>query len=292
MQSQATSFQRHRARLFGVAYRMLGSRADAEDVLQDAWLRWHDADVRSIASPEAWLVTVVTRLCLDRLRATRQDRERYVGPWLPEPILTDTLPSPELQLEMQNEVSVAFLALLERLGPEKRAAFLLREVFDYDYPEIAEMLGKAEPALRQMVHRARAEVREGRPRFKVKEEARERLLEKFMAAATTGSRPAIMALLSEDVEYVSDGGGKVYAALKILHGPERIGRLYYSIARSWPGIAYRLVRINGELGAVNIFREKLHSVLSFRVDDERITGIYVMRNPDKLAGVVLEDLRR
>ncbi len=292
MQSQATSFQRHRARLFGVAYRMLGSRADAEDVLQDAWLRWHDADICSIASPEAWLVTVVTRLCLDRLRATRQDRERYVGPWLPEPILTDTLPSPELQLEMQNEVSVAFLALLERLGPEKRAAFLLREVFDYDYPEIAEMLGKAEPALRQMVHRARAEVREGRPRFKMDEEARERLLEKFMAAATTGSRPAIMALLSEDVEYVSDGGGKVYAALKVLHGPERIGRLYYSIARSWPGIAYRLVRINGELGAVNIFRGKLHSVLSFCVEDERITGIYVMRNPDKLAGVVLEDLRR
>jgi len=292
MEDLATRFQSHRARLFGVAYRMLGSRADAEDVLQDAWLRWHEADVGALQSPEAWLVTVVTRLCLDRLRTARQDREHYIGPWLPEPILTDTLPSPELQLEMQNEVSVAFLALLERLGPEKRAAFLLKEVFDYDYPEIAEMLGKAEPALRQMVHRAREEVRAGRPRFAMAEEARERLLEKFMAAATTGNRAAVMALLSEDAEYMSDGGGKVYAALKVLHGPERIGRLYYSIARSWPGLRYQLIRINGEIGAANVFEGKLHSVLSFRIDGDRITGIYVMRNPDKLAGISLDDLRR
>lgn len=287
MERLATEFEAQRPRLFGVAYRMLGARADAEDVLQDAWLRWHDADRPAIESPEAWLVTVVTRLCLDRLRAAKQDRERYVGPWLPEPIQTDALPSPELRLELQNEVSVAFLALLERLGPEKRAAFLLREVFDYDYPEIAQMLGKAEPALRQMVHRAREEVRAGRPKFTVAEESRERLLEKFMAAAATGDRNAVMALLSEDVEYISDGGGKVYAALKVLHGPDRVGRLYYSIARSWPGIEYRLIRINGELGAVNLFEGKLHSVLSFRIDGDRITGIYVMRNPDKLAGISL-----
>jgi RNA polymerase sigma-70 factor (ECF subfamily) len=288
MEDLAALFQSHRPRLFGVAYRMLGCRADAEDVLQDAWLRWHAADAAVIENQEAWLVTVVTRLCLDRLRATKQAREHYVGPWLPEPILTDTLPSPELQLEMQNEVSVAFLAVLERLGPEKRAAFLLKDVFDYDYPEIAEMLGKGEAALRQMVHRAREEVRAGRPKFTVADEARERLLEKFMAAATTGDRTAIMALLSEDVEYISDGGGKVYAALKVLHGPERIGRLYYSIARSWPGIQYRLIRINGELGAVNIFQCRLHSVLSFRIDGDRITGIYVVRNPDKLSGIVIE----
>jgi len=292
MDALATAFQSHRPRLFGVAYRMLGSRADAEDVLQDAWLRWHGADTATIENREAWLVTVVTRLCLDRLRASKQDRENYVGPWLPEPILNDTLPSPELQLEMQNEVSVAFLAVLERLGPEKRAAFLLKEVFDYDYPEIAEMLGKAEPALRQMVHRAREEVRAGRPKFTVAVEARERLLEKFMAAATTGDRAAVMALLSEDVEYMSDGGGKVYAALKVLHGPDRIGRLYYSIARSWPGIQYRLIRINGELGAVNIFQGKVHSVISFRIDGDRITGIYTMRNPDKLAGVSADQLDR
>jgi RNA polymerase sigma-70 factor (ECF subfamily) len=191
---------------------------------------------------------------------------------------------------MQNEVSVAFLALLERLGPEKRAAFLLKEVFDYDYPEIAQMLGKAEPALRQMVHRAREEVRTGRPKFTVTEEARERLLEKFMAAATTGDRTAIMALLSEDAEYMSDGGGKVYAALKVLHGPERIGRLFYSIARSWPGIQYRFIRVNGEVGVVNLHQGRLHSVLSFRMDADRISGIYTMRNPDKLAGIRVDAL--
>ncbi|MCW5620415.1 MAG: RNA polymerase sigma-70 factor [Burkholderiales bacterium] len=290
MTDLASLFHVHRPRLFGVAYRMLGSRADAEDVLQDAWLRWHTADASSIESHEAWLVTVVTRLCLDRLRERKHATEQYVGPWLPEPILTDTLPSPELQLELQNEVSVAFLAVLERLGPEKRAAFLLKEVFDYDYSEIAQMLGKGEAALRQMVHRAREEVRAARPKFTVAEAVRERLLEKFMAAAATGDRAAIMALLSEDVEYISDGGGKVYAALKVLHGAERIGRLYYSIARSWPGIQYRLIRINGELGAVNLFEGRLHSVLSFRIDGDRITGIYVMRNPDKLAGIALGKL--
>lgn len=286
MEDQITTvFQAHRPRLFGVAYRMLGSRADAEDVLQDAWLRWHQADLNAIDSPQAWLVTIVTRLCLDRLRARQHDLETYVGPWLPEPVLTDALPSPELQLELANEVSVAFLAVLERLGPDKRAAFLLKDVFDYDYPEIAQMLGKTESALRQMVHRAREEVKSARPRFTVAEEARERLLEKFIAAAATGDREAVMALLSEDVEFVSDGGGKVYAALKVLRGPERISRLYYSIARSWPAMEYRLVRVNGETGAMSLNQGRLHAVLSFRVDGDRITGIYVMRNPEKLAGI-------
>lgn len=290
MEELPSLFEHHRPRLFGVAYRMLGSRADAEDVLQDAYLRWHHAEAAAIRSHEAWLVTVVTRLCLDRIHAAKRDRENYVGPWLPEPILTDTLPSPELRLEMANEVSVAFLAVLERLGPEKRAAFLLKDVFDYDYCEIAEVLGKAEPTLRQMVHRAREEVRAARPRFSVAEEARARLLEKFMAAATTGNREAVMALLSEDVEYVSDGGGKVWAALKVLYGPERIGRLYYAIARTWPRIEYRLIHINGELSAVNLFQGHVHSVLSFRVDGDRISGIYVIRNPDKLAGISRESL--
>ncbi|HVY07778.1 MAG TPA: RNA polymerase sigma-70 factor [Burkholderiales bacterium] len=286
MDDHATAFEKHRPRLFGVAYRMLGTRADAEDVLQDAWLRWHEADLAAIASPEAWLVTIVTRLCLDRLRATKQDRERYVGPWLPEPIIVDQMPSPELRLELANEVSVAFLALLERLGPEKRAAFLLHEVFDYDYPEIARMLGKSEPALRQMVHRAREEVRDGRPKFSVAEEVRGRLLEKFLAAASSGDRNAVMALLREDAEYISDGGGKVYAALRVLHGAERIGRLYYSISRSFPGLTWRIIKVNGELGMANMMGDKLHSIISFQFDGERIAGIYSMRNPDKLAGIL------
>lgn len=212
-------FEQYRARLFGVAYRMLGSRADAEDVVQDAWLRWQKAEHAALDSPEAWLVTVATRLSLDRLRSARREREAYVGPWLPEPILTDTLASPELQMELASEVSMALLTVLERLVPDKRAAFLLRDVFDYDYPEIAGILGKNEAAVRQLVHRAREEVRVERPRFSVSARSREQLLERFMTAATTGDREAVMALLTEDVEYLADGGGKVVAALTALRGP-------------------------------------------------------------------------
>lgn len=289
MNATAEIFETHRPRLFGVAYRMLGSRADAEDVLQDAWLRWHQSSSDHIQSPVAWLVTITTRLCLDRLRAVKQERERYVGPWLPEPIVNDQIPSPELQRELADEVSVAFLAVLERLGPEERAAFLLHEVFDYDYPEVAQMLGKAETACRQMIHRARPRVRESRPRFSVATESRERLLEKFITAAGSGDREAVMALLAEEIEYVSDGGGKVVAALKILRGPERIGRLYYCIARRFIGLAYRLIRVNGELGAVGIMDGKIFSILSFVTEGDRIAGIYVIRNPDKLAGIALRD---
>jgi RNA polymerase sigma-70 factor (ECF subfamily) len=196
-------FEAHRGRLFGIAYRMLASRADADDLLQDAYLRWHRSDREGIQSPIAFLVTITTRLCLDRLRGLKEEREHYVGPWLTEPILDDHIPSPEMRCELADEVSVAFLAVLERLAPEERAAFLLHEVFDYDYPEVAQMLGKSEPACRQMVHRARARVRESRPRFAVTAESRERLLEKFLAAAGTGDRRAVTALLAEGVEYMS-----------------------------------------------------------------------------------------
>ncbi len=206
MNGAAEVFESHRPRLFGVAYRMLGTRTDAEDILQDAYLRWHQSATKDIQSPVAFLVTITTRLCLDRLRDLKEEREQYVGPWLPEPIV-DKL-SPEMQREFADEVSVAFLVVLERLGPEERAAFLLHEVFDYDYPEVAQMLGKSEPACRQMVHRARARVLESRPRFAVTAESRERLLEKFLAAAGTGDRKAVMALLAEEVECMADGGGK------------------------------------------------------------------------------------
>jgi RNA polymerase sigma-70 factor (ECF subfamily) len=290
MNASAKVFECHRPRLFGVAYRMLGSRSDAEDVLQDAYLRWHQSATDDIESPVAWLVTITTRLSLDRLRIVKQEREHYVGPWLPEPIVDEYVPSAEVQRELADEVSVAFLAVLERLGPEERAAFLLHEVFDYDYPEVAEILGKAEPACRQMIHRARARVRESRPRFSVAIESRERLLEKFLAAAGSGDRNAVMALLAEEVEYISDGGGKVVAALKVLRGPERIGRLYYCIARRFIGLSYRLIRVNGELGAVSMMGDHIHSILSFMTDGDRISGIYTIRNPDKLAGIALRDL--
>lgn len=198
MDLPAEIFESHRPRLFGIAYRMLGSRAEAEDLLQDAYLRWHGSDRTNIQSAAAFLVTITTRLCVDRLRALKQERARYAGPWLPEAIADDRIPSPEMQHELVDDVSGAFLAVLECLGREERAAFLLHEVFDYDYPEVAQTLGKAEPACRQLIHRARAGLRESRTRFRVSTESRERLLEKFLVAIGSGSRQAVMSLLAED----------------------------------------------------------------------------------------------
>jgi RNA polymerase sigma-70 factor, ECF subfamily len=195
MTSVAELFESNRPRLFGIAYRMLGSRTEAEDLLQDAYLRWHESDRTNIQSATAFLVTITTRLCIDRLRELKQERLRYVGEWLPEPLVDEHIPSPEMQREFVDDVSIAFLAVLERLGPEERAAFLLHDVFDYDYPEVAQTLGKAEPACRQLICRARARLREPRTRFKVSTESRQRLLEKFLAAVGSGSHHAVAALL-------------------------------------------------------------------------------------------------
>jgi RNA polymerase sigma-70 factor (ECF subfamily) len=245
----AEVFEQHRPRLFGVAYRMLGTRSDAEEAVQDAYLRWHQATATQVESPVAFLVTVTTRVCVDRLRELKLRREHYFGPWLPEPIVEDEAPSPEEQHELAEDVSIAFLAVLERLGPEERAVFLLHEVFDYDYDEVAQAVGKSEAACRQMVHRARPRVRVSQARYVLTAESRERVLKKFFAAVESGDRKAVMALLAEDVEYMADGGGKVVAALKVLRGPERIGWLYHCIARPFQ-LSYRLTRVNGEPGAV------------------------------------------
>jgi RNA polymerase sigma-70 factor, ECF subfamily len=196
MTTAAALFQLHRPRLFGIAYRMLGSRAETEDLLQDAYLRWHESDRTNIQSVVAFLVTITTRLCVDRLRALKQERARCVSEWLPEPMVDEQSPSPEMQREFVDDVSVAFLAVLERLGAEERAAFLLHDVFDYDYPEVAEVLDKTEPACRQLISRARARLRESRARFSVSAESRERLFGKFRAALGSGSRHAVMALLA------------------------------------------------------------------------------------------------
>lgn len=202
----ADIFESHRSRLFGTAYRMLGTRADAEDVLQDAYLRWHEAAGNDIQSPTGFLVTVTTRLCLDRLRHLKKVRGQDKAPWLSESIVEDCVSSPEEECEIADEVSAAFLAVLERLGPEARAAFLLREVFDYDYPEVARMVGKSESACRQLIHRSRTHLRDCRARFVITPECRERVLNKFLAAIGTGNRQAVLALLAERIEYVADGG--------------------------------------------------------------------------------------
>lgn len=284
--SRTAYFASLRPRLFGIAYRMLGVRADAEDVLQDAWLRWSEADHASLQSAEAWLVTVVTRLAIDRLRAARSEREAYIGAWLPEPLVELDERTPEAVLERAHDLSVAFLVVLERLRPEERAAFLLRQVFDYDYGEIAAMLDKKEAAVRQMVHRAQERVREGRPRFEVKAEAHRRLLQKFVAAAQSGQRDAIRALLDDDVMTLGDGGGKVPSVAGGLQGGERVTNLYWAHAlRLGERLQYRIAAINGELGLLRYIDGQLESANAIVSDGERIVAIYAIRNPDKLRNV-------
>ena len=279
-----------RPRLFGIAYRMLGVRADAEDVLQDAWLRWSRTDASTLQSAEAWLVTIVTRLSIDRLRALKAEREAYVGWWLPEPLVELDAHTPESAAELAGELSVAFLYVLERLGPEERAAFLLRQVFDYDYPEIAAQLGKTEASCRQMVHRARERVQQARTRCEVPRTVHHQLLQRFMQAAKSGDRSAIEALLSEDAQLIGDGGGKVQSFPKPLVGPFRIANLYWALFRRCGAqVVYRMVHINGEPGLLRYVDGQLESAQAFVTDGERIVSIYAVRNPDKLAGIPVLD---
>lgn len=277
-------FAGHRDRLFGIAYRMLGSRADAEDVLQDAWLRWHEQDASELRSTEAWLTTMVTRLAIDRLRAAKTQRAAYFGPWLPEPLAEIEVATPESHAEFASDVSVAFMHLLERLGEEERAAFVLHDVFDCDYDDIAETLRKTPAACRQLVHRARERVTTERRRFRVDEAARIDMLKRFMAAAESGDFNAIKSMFTPDALMTSDGGGKAIAVFRPLLGAARIARLWWAISRrpEAPGIERRLVRINGEVGLAFYFRGRLHSVATVDTDGERIHNYYSISNPDKL----------
>ena len=283
--SAADPFAALRPRLFAMAYRMLGTRADAEDVLQDAWLRWDKADKTALQSAEAWLVTVVTRLAIDRLRAAKTEREAYVGWWLPEPLVEVDSQTPETAAEMAGDLSVAFMWVLERLSPDERAAFLLRQVFDHDYAEVAALLDKTEAACRQLVHRAAGRVRQERPRFDVPRDTHRRLLEQFMQAARSGKRDDLQALLSGDVQLVGDGGGKVQSFGKILQGAYRIANLYWALWRRPMEVVYRMAQVNGEPGLLRYVDGQLESAQAFVTDGERIVAIYVVRNPDKLAGI-------
>lgn len=284
MDQRTDLFQRHRKRLLGIAYRMLGSTADAEDVLQDAWLRWNESDTGSLRSAEAWLVTVVTRLAIDRLRVVRAERERYPGFWLPEPVVEPLdEETPQTLLERADDISVALLKLLEQLGPEERAAFVLRQAFDMDYADLAAALGRSEAACRQLVHRAAERVQAGRPRFAATAESHRRLLEAFAAAATRGDLHAMAALMTQDAALEGDGGGKVRSFDFVLQGARRIAQLYYALARRHAGdIEYRLVRVNGEIGLARFMAGALESVQAFEFEGDRIRAIHVQRNPDKL----------
>lgn len=279
----AAEFAAERSRLFGIAYRMLGSRADAEDVLQDAWLRWRESETEDVRSTQAWLTTIVTRLAIDRLRSAKARREVYVGPWLPEPLAEADLATPESKAETASDLSIAFLNLLERLGPEERAAFVLHDVFECDYDEIADVLNKTEAACRQLVHRARERVTAERKRYQVDESTRLRMLERFIAAANNGDFVALKSMFAPDAQLISDGGGKAAAARRILHGAERIVRLWYALFRRNLNPERRIVRINGELGLETRYLGKLHSVTTIDTDGEYIHNYYTVANPDKLS---------
>ena len=227
-------FERHRSLLFSIAYRMLGSVADAEDVVQEAYLRWQQAPEAEVRSPRSYLSTVVTRLSIDRLRSARARREEYVGPWLPEPLVSERAEEVAVLDELGESLSTAFLVVLESLNPVERAVFLLREVFDYDYEEISRILGKSEDNCRQIAHRARQSVAARRPRFERSPEQEERLSRQFLEACMSGDMEGLISLLSEDVTLWSDGGGKVAAAPYPIYGPERVARFLLGVLRTVP----------------------------------------------------------
>jgi RNA polymerase sigma-70 factor, ECF subfamily len=284
MQDRSGEFERYRPRLFGIAYRMLGSRADAEDILQDAYLRWHRGASEDLRSPEAWLVTAVTRLCIDRLRAARAQREQYIGPWLPEPLIGEAAPPADARAELSSSLSIAFLVVLEQLEPDERAAFLLHEVFDTEYAEIAEILGKSEAACRQIVSRARKRVRGQRPRAQVTDAARRSVLERFANAIQTQDKTALLELVAEKASWTSDGGGRARAARKVIRGRDRVVRFVLAVlGRHGDSFAFEMTSVNGEPALAIRVEGKLFSVITVRTDGIRILDVYTVLNPDKLA---------
>lgn len=283
-------FEEHRSYLLGVAYRMLGSMSDAEDVLQDAFLRAQKATNERLRSPRAYLSTMITRLCLDQLKSARAKRESYVGPWLPEPILDAgsigaLAPSPGKLLSLQEDISLALLLALERLSPSERAAFLLHDVFDVDYAEISQTLGREQSAVRKLVSRARTQVRDERSRFSPHPTAAEELLSAFQCAVSTGSLKEIHSLLADDVSYTSDGGGKVSAATKVIKGKDHVAKFLLGLARRFPDSATSKTHaslVNGQPGMLLYDGERLVQALSYDIDGDKVRAFYAVRNPEKL----------
>lgn len=299
LRSMVETFTAHRALLFGIGYRMLGSVAEAEDLVQETYVRWQAQEADAIESPKAWLVATLTRLGIDQLRSARRRREEYVGSWLPEPIVDHAAPAPDRVAAQADSLGVAFLVLLEALGPVERAAFLLREVFEYDYAEIATIVGKSEANCRQMVSRAKnrlAQREPARAEHEVPVEGdgslalaatarggAERLVQRFMTACTTGNIGELLAMLTDDAVLYSDGGGRVRAALRPILGADRISRFYAGLhERAFAKAEFSLVRVNGGPGALMRGRDGRVSVMAFAVAEGRIRAIYTIMNPEKL----------
>ncbi len=283
--SHDETFHRHRALLFSIAYRMLGSVAEAEDMLQDSFLRGQEVPPADVRDPRSLLVPIVSRLCLNHLQSARVRREQYIGQWLPEPLATGPEGDPSEPARIGESLSMAFLLLLERLSPVERAVFLLREVFDYEYAEIARILDQSEVNCRQILRRARRHVTQDRPRFNPSMQEREELLQEFLDASARGDMQRLLALLSSDVVLYADGGGKATAVPKPIHGPLNVARFVVLAPRKFvpPNRVRSLVRINGLPGVVNYLEGRPHSVVTLDVVDGRVRGIYIVSNPEKLA---------
>ena len=263
---------------------MLGTRVEAEDVVQDTYLRWHQADQQAIRTPEAWLVTTATRLAIDRLRAARTAREAYVGPWLPEPIVDDGRGAPDYGAHLASGLSLAFLLVLERLAPEERAAFLLHDVFDASYADLAGLLGKSEATCRQMVTRARQRVRGERRRFAASPEEKRRLVAAFHAAVVARDTQTLLGLFAPDVTWTADGGGVTHASPRPLHGVQTVLRLALGIQRLYAagGVTLHAAMVNGEPGLIARHGHRIVATYAVDVADGVIGAVYVVLNPEKL----------
>jgi RNA polymerase sigma-70 factor (TIGR02957 family) len=285
------AFVAHRNLLFTVAYEMLGSAADAEDVLQETWLRWADVDLAVVRDQRAYLVQVTTRQALDRLRALGRRKESYVGSWLPEPLLT--APDVAEDVELAESVSMAMLLVLETLAPAERAVFVLREVFGFEYGEIAEAVGKSSAAVRQIAHRARAHVAARRPRGTVSPAETRDALDAFLRAAETGDLQGLLDILAPDVVLLGDGGGVKQAVLRPIVGAEKVARL---LTHGWSKIpdqlSLRQAQVNGYPALILQFNDEIDTVVAVRVDNGLITGLYAVRNPDKLSHMQRETTLR
>ncbi|MPY55861.1 RNA polymerase sigma-70 factor [Streptomyces spongiae] len=285
-------FEEHRPVLMGVAYRMLGRVADAEDVVQEAWLRWSGADRSEVREPRGYLVRVTTRLAIDRLRHVKSRNEAYVGPWLPEPYVTDfadTVPDAAERAVLADSVSLAVLVVLESLSPLERAVFVLREAFGYPYADIAAVLDRSEAAVRQLAGRARRHVDERRPRYEVDPAERREMTERFLAAAAEGDLEGLMSLLAPDVRLMGDSGGLAKAPVRVLESADKVGRFVHGAARKGvPDASFRFMEINGAVAAVVLSGDKVDSVFQLDVADGRIQWVYIMRNPEKLLSLPLD----
>ncbi|MFD4941094.1 RNA polymerase sigma factor SigJ [Streptomyces sp. NPDC058239] len=282
-------FEDHRPVLTGVAYRMLGRIADAEDVVQEAWLRWSSASREDVREPRAFLVRITTRLAVDRLRQVQSRREAYVGPWLPEPLVTDfgpAVPDTAEQAVLADSVSVAVLVVLESLSPLERAVFVLREAFGFPYAEIAATLDRTEAAVRQLAGRARRHVEKRKPRYDVDPAQRRDLTERFLAAAAGGDIEELLVLLAPDVRLVGDSGGKSKAPLRVIESADKVGRFLVAVAHGQAQeLDVRFLELNGAPGLLVLEGGKPDSVFQVDVRDGLIQCVYIVRNPDKLTNL-------